>query len=69
MPKSTVIFQKPVELGVFPNHSINIVTPNIYELSAMYDVARENGYFEILPWWSLVDSLRIPADFRESVTL
>ncbi|PHH68348.1 hypothetical protein CDD82_622 [Ophiocordyceps australis] len=31
-------------LGIFPNPSVHIASPNTYELAAMDDAARENGY-------------------------
>lgn len=65
MPKATTIFKKPVELGLFPKHSINIVTPNIFELKAMYDAAKENGHFEGSDWWSILDSFKITSRFRQ----
>ena len=31
-------------LGLFPHHSIDLTTPNQYELESMYKAAEENGY-------------------------
>jgi pseudouridine-5'-phosphate glycosidase/pseudouridine kinase len=52
-------------LGIFPKHSINIVTPNIYELKAMYNAAQENGHFDSLEWWKTLDSFKITSQFRQ----
>lgn len=63
--KASVIFQKPVELALFPKHSINVITPNIYELTAMYNAAKENGHFERMEWWSILDSFKVTSQFRQ----
>jgi len=52
--KSTRLFGGPKRLGVYPNHLVDLATPNIYELSAMYDAALERGYFHDAPDWAEV---------------
>lgn len=63
--KAAVIFQKPVKLELFPKHSINIITPNIFELKAMYNAAQENGHFEGKEWWTILDSFKVTSQFRQ----
>ena len=46
-------------LGVFPNHHVDLATPNSMELAAMHHAAREKGFFERQDWWRVVDSLGI----------
>ena len=67
-PKSTSIFSKPVNLELFPTSSINIVTPNIFELEAMHRAAQENGHFESSQWWSILDSFRISSRSRQGLS-
>ncbi|PTB79512.1 hypothetical protein M440DRAFT_1326662 [Trichoderma longibrachiatum ATCC 18648] len=43
-------------LGVFPNQSVDLASPNIYELSAMYSAAKENGYLDSMEWFEVIDS-------------
>jgi pseudouridylate synthase / pseudouridine kinase len=64
-----VIFRKPVKLGLFPKHSINVITPNILELKAMYNAAQENGLFEGSEWWSILDSFKVTSQFRQGSEL
>jgi pseudouridine-5'-phosphate glycosidase/pseudouridine kinase len=59
------IFEKPVELGIFPNHSLNMTTPNVYELRAMFKAAQKNGHFEDNEWRSLLDSFMLTSQFRQ----
>jgi len=60
--KSTRLFDLPEDhaLPVFPNATINLVTPNNHELSSMYTAAREKGLFDRADWWSIIDALGIP---------
>jgi pseudouridylate synthase / pseudouridine kinase len=44
-------------LGVFPIPSIDLATPNKYELASMYAAAQQNMYFEDSRWWEVIDSL------------
>jgi len=57
--KSTRLFspfkdQSP--LGVFPQASIDLATPNHFELAAMYAAAQGNGYFENSAWFEVIDA-------------
>ena len=51
----------PHILSTFPNPSINLTTPNRYELEAMHSAAREGGFFERADWWEVIDALGIPS--------
>ncbi|KAH8910905.1 hypothetical protein BR93DRAFT_874256, partial [Coniochaeta sp. PMI_546] len=57
--KSVRLFEGE-KLGVYPNHQVSLATPNIYELSAMYDAAKEQGYFHSVPeWFEVIDSFNV----------
>lgn len=43
-------------LGVYPSPSVNLATPNQYELAAMHAAATDNGYLEDPRWWEIVDA-------------
>ncbi|KAG5984214.1 hypothetical protein E4U55_005651 [Claviceps digitariae] len=44
------------KLNPFPRASIDLATPNIYELAAMYDAAKENGYLDSHEWFQVIDA-------------
>ncbi|KAF2965145.1 hypothetical protein GQX73_g8416 [Xylaria multiplex] len=46
-------------LGVFPHATIDLTTPNQYELAAMHAAAQSNEYFEDSRWWSVIDAFSI----------
>jgi pseudouridine-5'-phosphate glycosidase/pseudouridine kinase len=50
-----------VLLEVFPNHLIDLATPNKHELAAMHASAKKQEYFESDSWWHVIDSLGIPS--------
>ncbi|OLL22624.1 Pseudouridine-metabolizing bifunctional protein [Neolecta irregularis DAH-3] len=56
-------------LGVYPNHSIHAVSPNAFELSAMFLSASDTGLFERNDWWEALNSLHLLQDFRNDVEL
>ncbi|KAJ8123963.1 hypothetical protein ONZ43_g206 [Nemania bipapillata] len=43
-------------LGVFPHATVDLATPNQYELAAMHAAAEGNEYFSDSRWWSVVDA-------------
>lgn len=45
------------QLGAYPKHSVDLATPNQYELAAMHAAAQENDYFEHKNWWEVIDAL------------
>lgn len=49
------------EIPVWPNHLVDIATPNTYELASMHAAARSNGLMERGNWWSIVDCMGIPS--------
>lgn len=57
---------------MFPNHDVELATPNEYELAAMHEAAMTNGYMESDDWWTVIDSYGIKSsgiDLRlQSVT-
>lgn len=67
--KAIIPFQLPASpsqpqsesLPVFPHTSIDLSTPNSYELSAMHNAARSRGFFERQDWWEVIDALGIPS--------
>ncbi|KAI1018881.1 hypothetical protein LB505_002809 [Fusarium chuoi] len=44
------------KLRVFPRPTVDIASPNSYELAAMYSAARDNGYFEAPEWFDIIDT-------------
>ena len=60
--KSSQIFLPPLtpgEPGVYPNHTVDLATPNQHELAAMHEAARRYSHLESPQWWRIVDSLGI----------
>ena len=53
-------------LPIFPNHLIDLATPNQLELAAIHTTARQSGYFESQGWWEIIDALGIPASEARS---
>lgn len=45
------------KLRTFPRASINLASPNIYELAAMYEVSKANGYLDSDEWFDIIDAL------------
>ncbi|KPM34969.1 Pseudouridine-metabolizing bifunctional protein [Neonectria ditissima] len=52
-------------LRVFPEATVEIASPNSYELTAMYSAARENGYFEAPEWFDIIDAFNIRGGARD----
>ena len=44
-------------LTAFPNHLINLATPNELELSSMHDAASDAGLFDREDWWRVINSI------------
>lgn len=65
-PPNRSNISKEYILPVFPNHSLNIVTPNHFELASMHAAAREAGCFERQDWWEVIDAMGIPASGARS---
>jgi pseudouridylate synthase / pseudouridine kinase len=63
--KSTRLLSSSTALGVFPNHEVDIATPNFIELSAMHTAAREVGMLDRQDWWQIIDSLGIHGGARD----
>jgi len=63
--KASVIFEDPVKLGVYPAHSIDLITPNLYELKAMFKAAEKKHLFEGIEWWDMLDSFNLTSQFRQ----
>ncbi|EEH19301.2 hypothetical protein PABG_01620 [Paracoccidioides brasiliensis Pb03] len=47
--------------STIPNHTIDLATPNRYELAAMYTAARDTGLFESAEWWRVINALEMPS--------
>ncbi|KAI1208878.1 Indigoidine synthase A like protein-domain-containing protein [Annulohypoxylon truncatum] len=57
--KSTRLFcnEKDLEnLGIFPKHSVDLATPNQYELAAMHAAAQRYEYLDNPRWWEIIDA-------------
>ncbi|KAK4105535.1 hypothetical protein N658DRAFT_483005 [Parathielavia hyrcaniae] len=53
-------------LTVFPRASVDLCTPNQYELLTMYEAAKRNGYLEHShPWFEVLDAFGILRGARE----
>ncbi|KAH0551590.1 hypothetical protein GP486_007193 [Trichoglossum hirsutum] len=65
--KSARLFSNSTKgpLKVFPNHEIDIATPNAIELSAMHAAAREAGMLDRQDWWQTVNNLGIHDNTRD----
>ena len=63
--KGARLFHKSTEAvsgeDVFPNHKIELCTPNIFELEAMYVAAREAELFQSPRWWDVVNHMNLSA--------
>ena len=64
--KSASLFQAQVSatspsIQPFPNHSVDLTTPNQHELAAMHASAKEAEYFDSDQWWQVIDALGIPS--------
>lgn len=44
------------KLNIFPHASVDLASPNTYELAAMYEVAKENGFFDSYEWFDVIDA-------------
>lgn len=51
-------------LGVYPNQSVDIITPNRYELGALFEAYRDAGYFDVDLWFPIIDELNLGQSFR-----
>jgi len=47
------------KINIFPNHSVDLVTPNQHELASMHAAAKHHGLFESQRWWEVIDALGI----------
>ncbi|KAL5614616.1 hypothetical protein BROUX41_004715 [Berkeleyomyces rouxiae] len=54
-----------IPLGLYPTPSIDLASPNNYELKAMFDAARANGHLESIPWFSVIDAFNLRGGARD----
>jgi pseudouridine-5'-phosphate glycosidase/pseudouridine kinase len=59
--KSLRLLSVGLQLPVYPNHLIDLTTPNALELASMHSNARSSAMFDRQDWWSVVDALGIPS--------
>lgn len=70
--KATRIFSPPVStssktpksesyIPTFPNHLVDLISPNSYELTALHSTASRLGLFERQDWWQVIDAIGIPS--------
>jgi sugar/nucleoside kinase (ribokinase family) len=52
---------------VFPSHKVDLASPNLYELEAMYAAAREAGLFDSPRWWDVVNHMNLSASGSRDV--
>ncbi|KAL2866394.1 pseudouridine-5'-phosphate glycosidase/carbohydrate kinase family protein [Aspergillus lucknowensis] len=62
--KSQALFKETHEVAAaigesacVPNNSVSLAAPNEFELSAMYTAARDNGLFDSVGWWRIIDAM------------
>ena len=64
-PKSKRLFSRDEPVisasNVTPNHHIELVTPNQYELASMHARAQEAGLFDGPDWWHVINALELPS--------
>ncbi|KAK9468809.1 Indigoidine synthase A like protein-domain-containing protein [Lipomyces arxii] len=56
-----------LDIGIYPRHSVEVATPNTFELEAMFKHARSKGLLEQPEWWKVIDACSTTADFRNAV--
>ncbi|KAI0898265.1 Indigoidine synthase A like protein-domain-containing protein [Annulohypoxylon nitens] len=59
MEKSARLFcnERNLEsLDIFPKPSVDLATPNQYELAAMHAAAQRHEYFDNPQWWEIIDA-------------
>lgn len=61
------VTSKSYAVPVWPNHLVDIATPNTYELTAMHAAARSNELMEREDWWSIIDCMGIPSSGARSI--
>ncbi|EXJ89504.1 serine/threonine protein kinase [Capronia epimyces CBS 606.96] len=71
--KAARLFHKPGSVVsstmVVPDHVVNLASPNSFELTAIYNAAREAMMFESEQWWSVINSLALSgASSRDRLT-
>lgn len=54
----------PNRLGVYKNNPIDVITPNQYELSGLFESFRQADMFDSDNWFSIIDDLNLNQDFR-----
>lgn len=57
--KATRLFCSEIgfeSLGVFPSPSVDLTTPNQYELATMHAAAQRYEYFDDPRWWEIIDA-------------
>jgi pseudouridine-5'-phosphate glycosidase/pseudouridine kinase len=65
--KAASLFQTSTYHGthkVVPLNLVDLATPNILELTSMWNAAKQNGYFDSQEWWERIDALGISGATR-----
>ncbi|ANB12914.1 hypothetical protein AWJ20_1192 [Sugiyamaella lignohabitans] len=62
VPKSSEL--AAMSLGVYPNHDIDLATPNIDELQTMFESFHEAGRFDVDHWFPVIDALGVNETLR-----
>lgn len=55
----------PASATVFPRSTVDLCTPNQFELLAMYEAAKQHGYLDSSAWFEVLDSFGILRGARE----
>lgn len=70
VPKASSIFESLALRGpvkMWPENYITMITPNLYELQAIFTAAQEEGLLRTDSWWKIVNSLDITSVYRNKV--
>ncbi|KAK9241383.1 Ribokinase-like protein [Lipomyces kononenkoae] len=54
--------------NVLPNPpTVDVMTPNVFELEGLFSHARELGLFERQDWWNVIDAIGATTDLQNSI--
>lgn len=65
MVKAAGLFPKGHNLPLFPKPAMTLATPNVYELQAMYQAAKDNGYMDSMSWFGVIDAFGMHGGARD----
>jgi len=63
--KSKGLFSREHKYDVYPSPLVDLAAPNQFELAAMYEAAKQNGYLDSDEWFKVVDAFGIHGGARD----